>query len=434
MQYTLILGAALAASISAVSAECVNDGGNWYCDQVDSIKYTNFDFDGTYDMVTSMDAGSLTCGTTPKSFGGPFGPLAEELSMHFRGPMNLYGVAVYNKGPEKRKRELKPTIHERRHGHSHQRFHEKRAVGDIVTAVIDGQTVTWKNEYGGTAPTDAPDAGDPQVKGYSQPDNGHKNNDKPKSPPKPSPPVHVAPGEWGRVALYDSKDNKADGITFFNNEGAWGKGVTQGFGCALSYAAANIFGIASSPVVPSNSEIPDGKEVTILTDQECENGSCGFTRPGAAANHGFGGTDKIFLVSLDMPLTGARAESIYTPVDMPAFWLLNARIPLTSQYPTNKECSCWASGCGEFDVLEVLAPGDKRCKSTLHADVAGGSSYYFNRPEKPVTVAVVFNSAAKTLHVKVIDYMSEFPTTLDSKTVEDLCTDAPKSNTFPLGA
>lgn len=136
-----------------------------------------------------------------------------------------------------------------------------------------------------------------------------------------------------------------------------------------------------------------------------------------------------------MPFTGKRSDSIYNPADMPAFWLLNARIPLVSQYPSNALCSCWP-GCGEFDVLEVLAPGDARCKSTYHTEQSksGGSSYYFNRPEKPVTVAVVFNSEAETLFVKVLNDMDQFPETLTSEVVEKLCSDVPKTNLFTLAA
>lgn len=38
------------------------------------------------------------------------------------------------------------------HRHRHADFHkEKRAVGDVVTAVIDGKEVTWVNEYDGSA-------------------------------------------------------------------------------------------------------------------------------------------------------------------------------------------------------------------------------------------------------------------------------------------
>ncbi|KAK2810865.1 hypothetical protein FQN49_008504 [Arthroderma sp. PD_2] len=284
MQYSLVLGAALAVSVSTVSAGCTNDGGNWYCDPVDSIKYTNFDFEGTYNMVTSMDEGSVSCGSSAKKYSGPLAPLDEEVSLHFRGPMNLHKLAVYNMGSEKPKRDLKPSIHERRHGHSHQRFHEKRAVGDMVTATIDGKVVTWANDYNGgapAAPTPAPGApaSGPQVKGYSAP----KDNSKPEPSNKPSAPVNVGPGQWGRVAYYDSDGGEADGLTFLNNEGAWADGVTQAFGCALSYAAENIFGIATSPSVPKDKMIPDGKEIVIMTDKKCEGDSCGYSRPGAVA-------------------------------------------------------------------------------------------------------------------------------------------------------
>ncbi|KAF3482032.1 uncharacterized protein GIQ15_04791 [Arthroderma uncinatum] len=431
MQYSLVLGAALAVAIPTVTAGCANDGGNWYCDPVDSIKYTNFDFSGSYNMITNMDDGSMSCGSSPKQYSGPLAPLDEEVSLHFRGPMNLHKLAVYNLGSDKPKRDLKPTIHERRHGHSHQRFHEKRAVGDVVTATIDGKVVTWANNYGGgAAPTPAPGApaSGPHVKSYGAP----KDNKKPK--PSSSAPVNVGPGQWGRVAYYDADAGEADGITFLNNEGAWAEGVIQGFGCALSYAAENLFGMGTSPSVPKDKMIPDGKEIVIMTDKKCEGNSCGYSRPGAVAYHGFDGANKIFLAQLDMPLTGAKAESIYSPVDMPAFWILNAQIPRVSQYPMNKDCSCWASGCGEFDVLEVLAPGDKRCKSTLHGNVSGGSSYYFERPEKTVTAAVVFNAASSSLHVKILKDMKDFPTTLDADLVKEMCADAERSNTFPLGS
>lgn len=136
-----------------------------------------------------------------------------------------------------------------------------------------------------------------------------------------------------------------------------------------------------------------------------------------------------------MPYTGKRSDSIYNPVDMPAFWLLNAKIPLVSQYPPNPKCTCWPN-CGEFDVLEVLAPGDRRCKSTYHTEQphSGGSSYYFDRPTEPTTVAVVFNSGDKTLYVKVLKDMKDFPETLDPEEVKKICSDVPKTNVFALAS
>lgn len=202
--------------------------------------------------------------------------------MHFRGPLNLHNVAVYNLGSETSKRDLKPSIHERRHGHSHQRFHEKRAVGDKVVATINGQVVSWTNEYGGgapAAPTPAPGSNDPHVKST-----GGDSYDKPKSPSKGSSKAPTIPaGKWGRVAYYSSESGESNGLTFLNNEGAWAKGVTQAFGCALSLAADNLFGIASTPSTPKESSVPDGKEIIIMTDKQCDGDSCGFTRPGATA-------------------------------------------------------------------------------------------------------------------------------------------------------
>lgn len=82
MHYSLFLGAALAASVSTVSAEagCTNDGGNWYCEAVDLIKYQGFANDGTYREVTGMDPNSLTCSSRDHAFSGAFGPLGEEVS------------------------------------------------------------------------------------------------------------------------------------------------------------------------------------------------------------------------------------------------------------------------------------------------------------------------------------------------------------------
>ncbi|KAF3895828.1 Target of Sbf [Trichophyton interdigitale] len=437
MRYSLFFGAALAASVSTVSAEagCQNDGGNWYCSAVDLITYSGFATSGTYNLVNSMSGGK--CGSVRHEFSGKFGPLSEELSMHFRGPMNLYSLAVYNRGSGKPKRELKPSIHERRHGHSHQRFHEKRAIGDTVVATIDGQVVSWANAYGGgaPAPTPAPGAKDPQVK--SSNGGGSKGGDKPKDS-KPHAPVKAGAGQWGRVAFFNTDSQDAQGVSFLNNDGGWDAGVDQSFGAALKALGLDdsFFGISSKPNFPKDSTIPDGEEMIIMSDKKCENGDCGFTRPGAAAFHGFGGEEKIFLFRVSMPYTGNKGTTIYDPKDMPAIWLLNAKIPLTSQYPMNPDCSCWKSGCGEFDVLEVLAPGDGRCKSTYHTEQSksGGSSYYFDRPEEPVTVAVVFNGEDSTLYVKVLKNMEHFPETLSHEDIKKLCADNGKSNNFALAS
>ena len=110
-----------------------------------------------------------------------------------------------------------------------------------------------------------------------------------------------------------------------------------------------------------------------------------------------------------MPLTGISTFN----GDMPAIWLENAQIPLTSQYGTNPECSCWTSGCGEFDLFEVLDQGNVRCKSTLHMAPAGGSSDWFMRPtNETIIVAVVLRGDEGTAIIRVLDGSVGFDTTL----------------------
>lgn len=155
-------------------------------------------------------------------------------------------------------------------------------------------------------------------------------------------------------------------------------------------------------------------EVVILSNRSCVDGSCGYTRPGGLAYHGFGGDHKIFLLSFTMPVSGDTGFN----ADMPAIWLMNAQIPLTSQYGTNSACSCWTSGCGELDVFEVLDSGNTRCKSTLHMAPAGGSSDYFERPvEQTVKAAVVFSGANETVTIQILDEIVSFDEVLTDEYV-----------------
>lgn len=84
--------------------------------------------------------------------------------------------------------------------------------------------------------------------------------------------------------------------------------------------------------------------------------------------------------------------------DSPAIWLLNSQITRTDQYG----CSCWKSGCGEFDLFEVLAKGDKRMKSTYHSGQSLGSSNWFTRPTSgTLKAAVVMGDSSAT--IKILD-------------------------------
>lgn len=103
-----------------------------------------------------------------------------------------------------------------------------------------------------------------------------------------------------------------------------------------------------------------------------------------------------------MPLSGDTGFN----GDMPAIWLLNAKIPRTQQYG---DCSCWNGGCGEADIFEVLTSGSTKAKSTFHFAESIGSSDYFTRPTSNyVKVAVVFQASTATASIKVIDDSTSF--------------------------
>ncbi|PGG98570.1 hypothetical protein AJ79_08823 [Helicocarpus griseus UAMH5409] len=432
MRGPLTIGAVLAASISTASAQACaagtaqQIGGNWYCSAVNSITYTNFGSSGTYNEVTGMTGGA--CTSQPKEYSGPLAPLNEEVSWHFRGPVSLKQFAFYSPGSGPAKREVKPSIHERRH-HGHQHLHKnKRAVGDMVTATIDGKVVSWKNEYGGGAPAapTEPPAAAPAAPAPAPAGGDYKASEPPKKEKKP---INPGAGNWGRHAYFNLEAGEADGLTFLNHHGGEGSGTFDTiFGNSLSYASEDGCSGSASPKVLNTNLIPDNKEVIIMSDKKCSNGDCGVVRDGTVAYHGFGGENKIFLAEFSMPLTGKTGWN----EDMPAAWMLNAAIPRTLQYG-KAECSCWKSGCGELDVFEILDSGNMRAKSTLHGNVAGGDSNYFNRPTSgPITVAVVFNSESSSAHIKVLDESFEFKPTMDKKDVEKLLQEAEQASTFAL--
>lgn len=117
-----------------------------------------------------------------------------------------------------------------------------------------------------------------------------------------------------------------------------------------------------------------------------------------------------------MPLTGHQGFN----GDMPAIWLHNAQIPLTSQYGTSPDCSCWTSGCGEFDVFEVLDSGDTKCKSTLHMAPAGGSSDWFMRPvNESVKVAIIFAGDQGKVVIRVLDKDTNFSDAISAHVVNE---------------
>ncbi|EGC47378.1 conserved hypothetical protein [Histoplasma capsulatum var. duboisii H88] len=418
MRSKLAIGAVLAASISTVSSQACDPGtahllgGNWYCSAVQAITYTNVGSSGTYNEIVSMNGGS--CSSRPKAYSGPLAPLNEEVSWHFRGPINLKQFAYYSLGSgagsdSYKKREVRPSIHERRHHghqHLHKRANDKRAVGDMVTATINGQVVSWVNQYAGGAPPPAPTQApaSPPVEGTEG--TKYPTND-------PSPIVDPGAGNWARQGYYNSAEGQADGLVFLNHHGGDKSGVFDyALGNSLSYASTDGCNGAASPMILADKLLPDNKEIVIMTDKPC-NGDCGTVRPGTVAYHGFDGDNKLFLTEFSMPNTGKTGWN----EDMPAAWILNAAIPRTLQYG-KPECSCWISGCGEFDVFEVLDAGNPRAKSTLHGNRSGGDSHWFPRPiSKTLKLAVLFDGAANSVNIRILDDSFEFKPTLDGSEI-----------------
>ena len=53
-------------------------GGNWYCQAVTGIQYSNVGTPGTYNSVIDMTSEGV-CSSQPKHFSGPLSPLDEEV-------------------------------------------------------------------------------------------------------------------------------------------------------------------------------------------------------------------------------------------------------------------------------------------------------------------------------------------------------------------
>jgi hypothetical protein len=109
---------------------------------------------------------------------------------------------------------------------------------------------------------------------------------------------------------------------FLNHFGGTGSGVFDySFGSSLSYASSDGCTGAASPQTLECTTLPSSAEVVIMTDRQCEDGSCGYYRPGTVAYEGFDGDQKAFFFEFQMPDSGETTTDIYDPVNMPAIWM-----------------------------------------------------------------------------------------------------------------
>lgn len=302
----------------------------------------------------------------------------------------------------------------------------KRDVGDSVTATIDGQVATWINEYSGspvssaTTSVSSPTEGVPTT--YTLAWASTTASELESSPvPSDASSIPSMSDSWGRQGYYNSQQGSANGIVFLNHFGGTGSGVFDyAFGSSLSYASSDGCTGSSSPQVLADTTLPSNAEVVIMTDSQCgdNDGECGYYRPGTVAYHGFIGTDKAFFFEFSMPDDGESTADIYDPVNMPSIWMLNAQIPRTLQYGT-ADCSCWTSGCGEFDIFEVLSPGYDKAKSTIHGNIAGGSSDWFPRPmNESIKMGVVMIDDC--IHIKILDSGLDFSSSLVTDVIQEI--------------
>ena len=208
-----------------------------------------------------------------------------------------------------------------------------------------------------------------------------------------------------------------------NGSGAW----DTCFGNTLSYANSNGVTAAGVPTVLGNVLIPSDQEVVAFTNEACDS-SCGYVRPGTPAYKGFStSSDVVFLLEFMMP----RDSSSGFNVDMSAAWFLNAQIPRTLQYG-NAACSCWTSGCGEWDVFEILSTGSDFLTSTLHTWQGTGTQYggggcsdYIERPLTTyMQAAIIMSVETMTMSIVVIEPIGDFGAGLDDSQVSSWCATA----------
>lgn len=217
---------------------------------------------------------------------------------------------------------------------------------------------------------------------------------------------YVADGDnWDRKAYYNG--SLSSNVTFLTTAGL----NSSCLGKALTYADSDGVSKASSATLLGKDTLINSQdEYSIFSTVKCGDSGvgkdCGVYRSGIPAFHGFYGSTKMFLFEFTMPTESKVLKSEVSNYNMPAIWLLNAHIPRTSQYSTNANCSCWRSGCGEFDIFEVKNNTDSTVNklfSTIHDyqgtdDIESGiqaNGYIPRDTEGTMVGGVVFDSDGK---------------------------------------
>lgn len=444
--------AVLSSLTATVSAGCSFEGGNYYCSETKKVIYKGIGFSGSYMDVTNMDENTGKCTQQLYSFSGNLSPLDEELSVHFRGPLTLLQFGVYypsSSGNSKRQIDDQDCNVKHVH-HKHKRATEVVQVTQTVFVDGNGNTVTSQalqtstvesspavssaaaandnaNSGSGSGSSAGFGSGYGSVSALDGEGKAYRSDISTKSAPtstsaQPSSSETASvDGAWTRDSYYTP--GSTDNCVFLNYHGGSGSGVWSAkFGNSLSYANADNSGGSSTPVPLEETTIKSGEEYIIFSGSKCGSSSdCGYYRKGTVAYHGFKGASKIFVFEFEMPSdTNGNGYN----QDMPAVWLLNAKIPRTLQYG-EATCSCWKTGCGELDLFEVLSSGSNKMISHLHDgqgssqnsnNGGGGSQDYFERPTSGTFKGVVIFYGDE-IHILQVDDETEFGSSLDEETV-----------------
>lgn len=425
----------LSSLSTAVKADCqLSSDGNYYCAQTDAVIYSNVGFSGSYLDVTSMDESSCACTQgSSTTFSGSLAPLDEEVSIHFRGPLNLKQFGVYYPSSSNlKKRDIDEPCEEvvsTKIQHKHKR--------DVAVEYVEVTSTVWIDANGN--PVTGTNAAATAATSYTQV-NTIVNQGTTTTPAATAAATttgttaasqstsvsSVSSGDWVRGSYYTP--GSTTNCTFMNHMGgSAGSGVWSScFGNSISYAAADGVSGAGSAYALDDITLKSGEEYMIFSGQECSGDDCGYYRENIPAYHGFSGKDKIFVFEFQMP--SDTAGTGYNQ-DMPAIWLLNAKIPRTLQYG-NSECSCWESGCGEMDLFEILSSGSDKLISHVHDGQGGGSQDYFQRPvSSTLKAAVIFHGEDQTIHI--VEVNDDFGATLSASTVSGWLNEAGSSAALP---
>lgn len=432
MQFTNIVLVSILSCLASVQALCDYTGGNYYCSKTSKIVYSGIGYSGTYQDVTNMDDSSGTCSQSSKSFSGNLSPLDEELSVHFRGPIKLLQFGVYQQSSNKKREEEDCATTLAHLHHRHKRATEIVQVTQTVLVDGDGNTITSSSTTTSTAQNEAA-VNNAAVDTTSTISTGTNvldtttsssratvstSSTSSTSSSQTSSSASGSTGDWTRVSYYTP--GSADNCVFMNYYGGSGSGVwSSNFGNSLSYANSDASGGSSSAVALEEVTTKSDVEYIIFSGDKCgDDDGCGYYRDGIPAYHGFGGSKKIFVFEFEMPTATDSASNNH---DMPAVWLLNAKIPRTLQYG-KATCSCWKTGCGELDLFEILSSGSDKLISHLHdgqgddgtSTGGGGTQDYFERPTSgSLKAAVIFDGS----DVTIVEVDDDFASSLSSSTV-----------------